>query len=310
MRGSAIPPPEAQDQFGLFTAGQAMAAGYSSYRIRRLVRDRRWVVVLGSVYVETATPLSQASLARAGLLAAGTGSAVSHCTAGRLWDLRLPPDPDIHVTVDPRVHLRIAGLRAHRIPLTEADLDVRSGILCTGLLRTVIDCMLWLAEEAGRALVVDALRRRLVGVEELRRGLLRTGQRHGLSRAWRIMRDVGRNAHSEAEARVHRLFTGAGITGWRANVPVDDGAGLIGVVDVLFDDVPLVVEVDGRAYHSEEDRFQRDRSRQNRLVLAGYTVLRFTWHDIAHRPDELIRQVRATRQALRARGTGSATTVS
>jgi very-short-patch-repair endonuclease len=38
----------------------------------------------------------------------------------------------------------------------------------------------------------------------------------------------------------------------------------------------LVIEVDGWAYHRTPDRFQRDRERQNRLVAAGWTVLRFT----------------------------------
>ena len=115
MRGSAAPPPEAHDQRGVFTRAQAMDAGYSSYRIRRLVRDRRWVVVLGSVYVESSTSLSQASLARAAVLAAGTGSVVSHGTAARLWELVVPVDPDVHVTVDPDVHLKIPGVdyKAH-----------------------------------------------------------------------------------------------------------------------------------------------------------------------------------------------------
>ena len=301
MRGSAAPPPEAHDQRGVFTRAQAMDAGYSSYRIRRLVRDRRWVVVLGSVYVESSTSLSQASLARAAVLAAGTGSVVSHGTAARLWELVVPVDPDVHVTVDPNVHLKIPGLRAHRVPVAEKELAVREGILCTGLMRTLIDCLLWLPEEAGRAMVLDALRRRLVTWDEMRQALVRTGQRHGLARAWRVMREVAGGAHSEAEVRVHRILTQAGISGWKANVRVNDSRGLVGFADVLFDDVPLVLEIDGRAYHSDDDRFQRDRSRQNRLVLGGYTVLRFTWDDLVRRPDEVVRQVRATLAELRSR---------
>ena len=43
-------------------------------------------------------------------------------------------------------------------------------------------------------------------------------------------------------------------------------------------------EIDGRAFHSDADRFQRDRTRQNRLVGAGWTVLRFTWNDLRDRP--------------------------
>ena len=42
----------------------------------------------------------------------------------------------------------------------------------------------------------------------------------------------------------------------------------------------LLIELDGAAFHSDHDRFQRDRTRQNRLVALGYTVLRFTYWDV------------------------------
>jgi hypothetical protein len=175
-------------------------------------------------------------------------------------------------------------------------------VLCTSLDRTVTDCMLWLPEEAGRALVVDAIRRRLVSVESVRSGLLAVGQRHGLARAWSVLRDVEHRPFSEAEVRAHRVLGRAGVAGWTANAPVYDEEGLIGVVDVRFDDVPLVIEIDGRAHHTDDDAFQRDRSRQNRLARAGYTVLRFTWDDVVSRPAELVQSVRDTVARLNAEG--------
>ncbi len=65
---------------------------------------------------------------------------------------------------------------------------------------------------------------------------------------------------------------------------IRDDAGVIGIGDVVFDLVKLVLEVDGLAYHTTPERFERDRRRQNRLVAAGWTVLRFTWRDITDRP--------------------------
>ena len=55
----------------------------------------------------------------------------------------------------------------------------------------------------------------------------------------------------------------------------------------------LAIEIDGWAWHHSPDRFQRDRAKQNQLVGAGWTVLRFTWFDLTNRPDDVIRQVRA-----------------
>ena len=95
-----------------------------------------------------------------------------------------------------------------------------------------------------------------------------------------------------AEQRLHRLLRRAGIAGWSPNTVVHDRLGIIGTVDVLFTDAKLVVEIDGFAYHGA-DRFQSDRTRQNRLVGAGYTVLRFTWHDLVDRPYDVVAQVRA-----------------
>lgn len=55
----------------------------------------------------------------------------------------------------------------------------------------------------------------------------------------------------------------------------------------------VAVEVDGWAWHSDPARFGRDRHRQNELVLGGWKVLRFTWHDLTHRPTKVIADIRA-----------------
>jgi hypothetical protein len=302
MRGSHRPPDAADVQNSVFTAQQARDAGYSAKQVRHRLRSGQWTVVLGSVYADRSAPLTAVSLARAAALASGAGAVVSHTTAAILGDLKVPRDPEAHVIVDPERRLRIPGLRPHRVELAESEIDVVCGIPCTSVLRTAVDCLLWLPEEAGRAMAVDALRRGRLTVEELRSALRRTGQRHGLARAWAVVADIGAGAHSEAEVRVHSLFRRSGIGGWTANAPLYDADGLIGIVDILFADSRVVVEIDGRAYHSDDIAFQRDRTRQNRLIGGGYRVLRFTWDDVVSRPDEVVALVR---QALAGRASGS-----
>jgi very-short-patch-repair endonuclease len=65
---------------------------------------------------------------------------------------------------------------------------------------------------------------------------------------------------------------------------------------VVFASAKLVVEVDGLAFHVTPERFQRDRQRQNRLVAAGWTVLRFTWMDLTERPSYVVASVRRLTQ--------------
>jgi very-short-patch-repair endonuclease len=77
---------------------------------------------------------------------------------------------------------------------------------------------------------------------------------------------------------------------------------VIGVGDFVFRDVRLVIEIDGLAFHVTPEQFQADRHRQNRLMAAGWTVLRFTWRDLTERPAYVISKIRA----MRARLAGSA----
>ena len=58
------------------------------------------------------------------------------------------------------------------------------------------------------------------------------------------------------------------------------------------------MEVDGLSKYAERGELQREKARQNALVALGYTVLRFTWADLTHRPDAVVRQVRAALRAV------------
>jgi very-short-patch-repair endonuclease len=63
-------------------------------------------------------------------------------------------------------------------------------------------------------------------------------------------------------------------------------------VDFAYPGRRLAIEVDGYGPHAGPAAFQRDRTRQNRLVAAGWTVLRYTWIDVVRRPRYLAGQVR------------------
>jgi very-short-patch-repair endonuclease len=62
-------------------------------------------------------------------------------------------------------------------------------------------------------------------------------------------------------------------------------------VDFLWRERRLVVEVDGYAFHSSRAAFERDRLRDAELQAQGLRVMRVTWRQIAHRPDEAIQRV-------------------
>lgn len=95
---------------------------------------------------------------------------------------------------------------------------------------------------------------------------------------------------SAAERVLHELLDEAGIKGWSANTEMMIDGQMI-VPDVTFKRSRLILEADGYAFHADRSSFQRDRARQNQLVLEGWRILRFTWEDLTERPDEVVRQV-------------------
>lgn len=55
-------------------------------------------------------------------------------------------------------------------------------------------------------------------------------------------------------------------------------------VDGLIECWSLVVEADGRAWHTRVDDFERDRRRDAEAAAAGLQTLRFTWHQTTREP--------------------------
>jgi very-short-patch-repair endonuclease len=102
-----------------------------------------------------------------------------------------------------------------------------------------------------------------------------------------MLQAVEDGTRSEAERILARLMRADGISGWRANQRL---AGY--EVDFVFRTAKLVIEVDGFAFHTDAEVFQRDRKKQNAIALAGYQVLRFTWLDLTEYPERVIAEIR------------------
>jgi very-short-patch-repair endonuclease len=55
-------------------------------------------------------------------------------------------------------------------------------------------------------------------------------------------------------------------------------------VDFVWRAERLIVETDGHRTHGSRSAFERDRRRDQRLALAGWRVVRFTWRQTANDP--------------------------
>lgn len=71
----------------------------------------------------------------------------------------------------------------------------------------------------------------------------------------------------------------------------DDDGHLLGIGDLGWRGPRLIAEADGRDAHGTPEAAFADRRRQNRLVNAGWTIVRFTWQDTLN-PDYIPQTVR------------------
>jgi very-short-patch-repair endonuclease len=275
----------------LFTRAQATAAGYSAYQIRRRLGSGEWQTVLGDVFAPGAVPVTAVLRDRAAALAV-PGSVLAAASAARLLGIEVP-DRGTYLWIGSRRQPALVGVRYLRDPLSRRELMRAEGVPVTGFARTVTDCLRFLPESAGARFLDRALQAGWVTQADVVRQAHALVGRRGAPRLAKLAHQASAGAHSAAERLAVTLLRRAGLTGWKANLAIVDPAGLIGVGDLVFTKVRLLVEIDGWAFHSAPDQFQRDRSRQNRLVAAGWTVLRFTWLDLTERPDHVVATIRA-----------------
>lgn len=57
--------------------------------------------------------------------------------------------------------------------------------------------------------------------------------------------------------------------------------------DAVWPVQKVVVELDGREFHDDDERFETDRERDRVLQAAGFAPIRVTWRALDTRPDDL-----------------------
>ena len=275
-----------RSQDGVLTLAQARSAGLSHEAVRRRLRSGHWIRCSRGVYFVDDRPFTDAARIRAVVWGYGERAAASGLAAAWWHDLtKFAPDI-VEVTVPRNSHGRSRdGCRLRRRDLNSADIVVHRRIRVTALPLTVIEAAV--KGRNGVKLMDAALQRRL-GLRELWRAHLRNKGRYGSVRARRLLQAASDGARSEAERLLVKLLREAGITGWQTNYPIGPYK-----VDVAFPAPKIVIEVDGWAFHSDQDVFQNDRKRQNYLTLMGWHVLRFTWLDLVEYPQRVIAEIRA-----------------
>ncbi|WP_238014276.1 type IV toxin-antitoxin system AbiEi family antitoxin domain-containing protein [Dactylosporangium sp. AC04546] len=271
-------------QAGVVTRRQARECGLTEDMIRSRLRSGRWRRPYRGVYYTFTGEPSRLAVLSAVLAAAGPGAVLSHHTAAELLGLTDEPAATIHVSLPGHRRLfRIDGVRFHYrtpvppvVPLrSPARTRVEDTVVdLTQLADTLDQAVGWIARACGRRLTTAGR------LTDTIRARTRVRRRAALLAA---VADVGAGAQSVLEVRYLRdVERGHGLPGARRQ-RARRAAGTLAYRDVEYTGFGLVVELDGRAAHDDEQRL-RDRRRDNRSATRGWGTLRFGWADVTERP--------------------------
>ena len=254
---------------GLAATHELYARGFTRWTLGRAVASGHIVRVRQGWYCAPTLPLELQRAARVG----GPATCV---TGARVHGLAVFNDHRPHSAI--RQHssrLRSAHNRRVRLGSMRAADAVAHWNLGTDerVLLDVRSCLVQMAmcqsPERVVAAADSALRLRTITLSEWRDATA------ALPRRLRLLLDrVDPASESITESLFRFRMERIGL-GMRSQVAV---AG-VGVVDFVIG-TRLVIEIDGYAYHSDPDAFEKDRRRDARLSARGYRVLRFSYKQV------------------------------
>ena len=273
-------------QHGVVTRAQLEHLGVGRGAINQRLEVGRLHPVHRGVYVVGCRPepLPWPTQAMAAVLASGEGAALSHRSAAALWGVGEWAAP-LEVTA-PSQHRR-RGVRVHRsTTLGREDLCVRRRIPTTSLPRTLVDLAVAVSETRLRRAYSDAQRIHGLTDRSLHHALERS-RRAGAVRAIGALIG-GPPTRSVLEDRFVTFLRRHRLPMPRVNVRVHGY-----LVDAVWPDARLVVELDGHEFHRGRVAFEDDRRRDADLLAAGYHVLRITWRRLTEEPEAEAARIRA-----------------
>ena len=281
-------------QSGYITLRQSLACGMSPDSVKRRVQAKRWIRVRPGLFL---IPGFEPSL-RGRLLAAtaALGAVVSHESAGGLHDLPGVRRGMAVVTVRTRTTNRFPDVRVHQT----TDLNSRrvvelEGLPVTDVVRTVIDLASSMPVPAIGRIIDHLVIRGPATIDDFADEVMELA-RHGkpgmktMHTVLRVRDGARFIGDSRLEMWALRLIREWGFPEPEVQYPLPWRSSRNGRVDFAYPVIRLIIEVDGRAWHTTLEAFESDRLRDNHAQLAGWRVLRITYRMLVEQP-EIVRDM-------------------
>ena len=290
------------EQAGTVTRRQALTAGVPPSTIASKVRHGLWQHVHPGVYYAFTGEVRWEARLWAAVLCTGRGALLSHETAAEILGLTDVRHPVIQVVVPASRRVKPpAGVAVHYSSLDYPRWRPRRGVPPhTFYAETIID----LVGAAGNlddvvAWVSQAIARDLIGAAQLKAAVRARGRFRWRDQIGQVIDSVAGGSHFPLEFRYDRDVARAhGLPPATLQAKFVKPDGSRGFRDRCYEKYGLIVELDGREFHPNEQR-GRDRARDNDAVATTGATLRYGWDDVTRTSCETAGQVY---RALRKRG--------
>lgn len=223
------------------------------------------------------------------------GAVLSHSTAAWLWELVPTEPPIVEATVPKSAQVRAPSwVSLHRRVVQSSR---RRGLPVVGIEQAMIDVAVAMDQHGLEALFDSAIGTR---VQWKRLALLcdNSSGRHGIEAVRKQLRTCCPLTRSEPERMVARALSARGYS-LEINTRIGRYFG-----DLVCRRGRVVIEIDGREFHTAAAVFTSDRIRQNWMIDDDWRILRYSAAYVnAHLDevvDEIIAVVRRRRRSRRA----------
>lgn len=278
-------------QHGVVAMWQLLEIGHSRDTVQRMLAAGELLPIHRGTYAVGHKRLTIKSHCMAAVLACGPQAVLSHHAAAALWDLRPSPQGRIDVTVT--VRRSHEGVRCHvSRSLPPRERTIIDGIPVTTLSRTLLDYAEIALPRQLRAALEAAERQNLLDARRIEETI---ASHHG-RRAIKPLREALAQLTGEApwlqpgpEEVLYDLLRDAGLPLPRTNVLVEGE-----LVDCVWPEQRLIVEVDSWGFHRSRRSFEADRARDIKLQTASarWRVIRPTEERIRTDAPALLAQIR------------------
>ncbi|QSB16487.1 hypothetical protein JQS43_09510 [Natronosporangium hydrolyticum] len=298
-------------QDGLITQAQAYQCGLTRAALRWRLASGDWREILPHIYATVTGDPTARQRALAGLLYGGAGAQLTGGVALRAHGFRyLPTDPYVRILV-PRGQQRrsVSFVALHRTDRPDPRPVRVDPLLLASPARAVADAARWCrSRRQVRAMVADAVQRRLTTVAALQEETARAARQHSaLLRA--AVAEMADGVRSVAESELRQVLGASRIRPpihWNPHLVSAEGGETLPTPDGYLADVGVALEVDSREFHTSPGAWSRTMARHNLLARHGAVVIHLPPSRIRGAPASVLAEVEQVYLTRRATGATAA----